>query len=83
MWSLMSRRRSSISKPVPTDDFKGFRWIECYIDTAINPVTMNQVTLTTPVRLGCHEDFEKFNDQWEQFCKLLSGDPDEVYFILE
>lgn len=75
----MSRRKVKD----PMDDFSGFRWMECYVDTAINPVTRKQVTLTTPVRIGCFEDFARFYDQWEQFCKLLSGDPDEICFVLE
>lgn len=78
----MGKRRVA-QKPDPVDDFKGFRWMECYIDTAINPVTKNQVTFTSPVRVGCFEDFAKFNDQWTEFCGLLSGDPDEVCFTLE
>ena len=65
------------------DSFKGFRWIECELLVAINPVTKNQVTLTPPVTIGCFEDFAKFNDQWEDFCQnILSGDPDEVCFEL-
>jgi hypothetical protein len=64
------------------DSFKGFRWIECELTVAVNPITKNQVTLTPPVRIGSYEDFAKFNVEWEQFCKLLSGDPDEVCFQL-
>ena len=79
----MSRRRSVNSRPDPMSDFRGFRWIECYVETAVNPVTKNQVTLTAPVRIGSYEDFVKFNVQWEDFCKnSLSGDPDEVCFTL-
>lgn len=63
------------------DDFKGFRWIQCEIETAINPVTKNQVTLTPPVKIGCFEDFAKFYDKWEDFCQnILVGDPTEVCF---
>jgi hypothetical protein len=74
-------RRKVVQKPM--DSFKGFRWFECTVDVAVNPVTKNQVTLTPPVTIGCYEDFAKFNDQWEEFCKILSGDPDEVCFTLD
>lgn len=78
----MSRRR--VVRPDPMDDFKGFRWIECTVDVAVNPVTKNQVTLTPPVRIGSYEDFARFNDQWEDFCtNSLTGDPSEVCFTLE
>ena len=78
----MSRRR--VRKPDNSmEEFKNFRWIECTVDVAVNPITKNQVTITPPVKLGCYEDFAKFNDQWEDFCKnSLVGDPDEVYFEL-
>jgi hypothetical protein len=76
----VSRRR--IRPANAMDAFKGFRWIECEMQTAVNPVTKSQVTLTPPVKLGCFEDFAKFNDQWAEFCGLLSGDPDEVCFEL-
>lgn len=76
----MSKRKTN---PDPMESFSGFRWMECYIDVAINPVTKNQVTLTAPVRIGCVEDFAKFNDQWEDFCtNSLVGDPSEVFFEL-
>jgi hypothetical protein len=76
-----------MSKKTPDksmDSFSNTRWVECYVDTAINPVTKNQVTLTPPVRIGCYEDFAKFYDQWEDFCEkvLPPLDPDEVCFTL-
>lgn len=79
----MSRRK--VQKPDNSmNEFKGFRWIECTVDVAVNPVTKNQVTLTPPVRISGYEDFARFNDQWEDFCSnVISGDPDEVCFILE
>lgn len=80
----MSRRKI---QPVNNDmdAFKGFRWVECYVDTAINPVTRNQVTLTPPVRIGCYDDFARFYDQFEEFCAndLKGLDPDEVCFTLK
>lgn len=79
----MSRRSRTPDNAM--EDFKSFRWVECYVDTAINPVTMNQVTLIPPVRIGCYEDFAKFYDQWEDFCQtILDGlNPDEVCFTLD
>lgn len=65
-------------------DFQGFRWMECYVDVAVNPVTMKQVTFTQPVAIRCVEDFARFNEKWDDFCRnVLSGDPDEVHFTLD
>jgi hypothetical protein len=65
-------------------DFRGFRWMECYVDIAVNPVTMKQVTFTQPVVIRCVEDFTRFNEKWQDFCEnVLAGDPDEVYFTLD
>jgi hypothetical protein len=65
-------------------DFRGFRWMECYVDTAVNPVTLKQVTFTQPVAIKCVEDFARFNEKWDDFCRnALTGDPDEVHFTLD
>lgn len=77
----MSKRRTPADE---LDSFKGFRWVECYVDVAVNPVTKSQVALTPPVKIGCFEDFAKFYDQWDDFCEnVLTGDPDEVCFSLQ
>lgn len=76
----MSKRKIPVDE---MDSFKNIRWVECYVDVAVNPVTKNQVTLTPPVRIGCFEDFAKFYDQWEQFCNdVLTGEATEVCFQL-
>lgn len=77
-------RRAARKPDDDLTDFRGFRWMECYVDVAVNPVTMKQVTFTTPVAIRCVEDFARFNEQWDDFCRnVLAGDPDEVHFSLD
>lgn len=80
----MSRRKVVRQPDDSMDVFKGFRWVECYVDVAVNPRTKSEVTFTPPVRIGCFEDFAKFYDEWENFCSRdLNGlDPAEVCFQL-
>jgi hypothetical protein len=82
----VSRKRRISS--VKTDDIAAFRGFsfDCFIDTAINPVTKKQVVFTEPVVIKCYEDFAKFYDQWDKFCGDLSKsgcNPDEVAFSME
>ena len=42
---------------------------DCEITRAINPISYREVELMPPVRLETWDDFERFNDAWELFCR--------------
>jgi len=80
MWKdFMSSKRRKTNNADATIDYREFRF-DCLIDTAINPFTKSEVTLVKPVAIRCYEDFARFYDDWEDFCKALSDDPKEVFF---
>jgi hypothetical protein len=43
--------------------------VECEVTVAVNPITYREVELSPPVRLETWDDFERFNDAWELFCR--------------
>jgi hypothetical protein len=64
------------------ESFRGFPF-DCEITVAVNPLTKTEVQLTPPVKIKCFEDFARFYDKWDEFCKDLGGHPTEVAFTLE
>lgn len=43
--------------------------VDCMVTVAVNPITYQEVILDPPVRLVDWDDFERFNDAWELFCR--------------
>jgi hypothetical protein len=39
------------------------------ITTAVNPVSYQEVTLDPPVKILSWEDYDRFNEEWERFCR--------------
>lgn len=78
----MSRRKPQVT---PQDgtlqilEFQGFLF-DCDIPVAVNPITRSECRLVPPVKIRCFEDFARFYERWEEFCKDLGGNPEEVCF---
>ena len=70
----------SRSKADGVESFRGFAF-DCEITVAVNPITKSEVKLTPPVKIKCFEDFARFYDEWDEFCKDLGGQPSEVAFV--
>lgn len=63
---------------------RGFHPVtEIEITVAVNPFTYEEVRLVPPVKLRTYEDIGRFNDQWEQLCSSVQGNPREMRFELE
>lgn len=39
------------------------------ITHAVNPVSYQGVTLDPPVKILSWEEFDRFNEEWERFCR--------------
>jgi hypothetical protein len=43
--------------------------VDCMVTVAVNPLTYQEVILDPPVRLVTWDDFDRFNEAWEKFCR--------------
>lgn len=56
---------------------------DCDIPVAVNTVTKSECRLVPPVKIRSWEDFRRFNDQWDRFCRTSGDIPEEVHFELD
>lgn len=48
--------------------FRNFAF-DCELTMAVNPVTYTECRLDPPVKILSYNDFTRFNDKWEKFCR--------------
>jgi hypothetical protein len=55
-----------------TGDLREFIF-DMEVTMAVNPISYEEVQLDPPVRILSWEEYDRFNDAWEKFCRNAAG----------